>query len=106
VAAPEAAGADPADRDRIERKLRRLATTTVEGPDIRVKTLVHENPVPAEGIVQAIRRIGQDLVVMCSHGRSGVSRALMGSVGEVVVRHAPTPVVIVPPPGRRGNPAL
>jgi nucleotide-binding universal stress UspA family protein len=54
--------------------------------------------------VQAIRRIGPDLVVLTSHGRSGVSRAILGSVAEQVVRHAPTPVVVIPPPAHR-NPA-
>jgi nucleotide-binding universal stress UspA family protein len=36
-----------------------------------------------------------DLVVMASHGRSGVSRWLLGSVAEEVVRHAEAPVMVV-----------
>ncbi len=35
-----------------------------------------------------------DLVVMGSHGRTGIKRALLGSVAEKVVRHAPCPVMI------------
>jgi nucleotide-binding universal stress UspA family protein len=37
-----------------------------------------------------------DLVVMGTHGRSGVSGWLIGSVAERVVRHSPTPVLVVP----------
>ena len=36
-----------------------------------------------------------DLIAMSTHGRSGLSRAVMGSVAEQVVRHAPVPVLLV-----------
>ena len=39
-----------------------------------------------------------DLIVMASHGRSGLSRLLMGSVAEGVMRRAPCPVLIVKQP--------
>ncbi|MBT6055765.1 MAG: universal stress protein, partial [Planctomycetaceae bacterium] len=35
-----------------------------------------------------------ELVVLGTHGRTGLSRILMGSVAEAVVRHAPCPVLI------------
>jgi len=41
-----------------------------------------------------------DLLVMTSHGRSGIRRWLMGSVAEKLVREAPVPVMIVPTPQR------
>ncbi len=104
VSPSEAPGADPENRARIERQLQALADSAARSSGVRVKTLVHESAFAAEGIVQAIRRIGPDLVVMTSHGRSGVSRAILGSVAEQVVRHAPTPVVVIPPPAHR-NPA-
>jgi len=37
-----------------------------------------------------------DLIIMGTHGRSGLVHALMGSVAERVVRHAPCPILIVP----------
>ncbi|HMC94027.1 MAG TPA: universal stress protein, partial [Polyangia bacterium] len=37
-----------------------------------------------------------DLIVMGTHGRSGLAHALMGSVAERVVRHCPCPILIVP----------
>lgn len=39
--------------------------------------------------------LGADLIVMSTHGRRGVSRALLGSVAETVVRTAPCPVLSV-----------
>jgi nucleotide-binding universal stress UspA family protein len=46
-------------------------------------------------IVDAARSAGAGLIVMGSHGRTGVRRLLLGSVAEQVLRHAPCPVVIV-----------
>ena len=40
-----------------------------------------------------------DLIVMASHGRTGLSRLLMGSIAEGVMRRAPCPVLIVKQPG-------
>lgn len=48
---------------------------------------------PWEQILSAIETTGADLVVMATHGRRGLSRALLGSVTEKVVRHAPIPVL-------------
>ncbi|HXU83781.1 MAG TPA: universal stress protein, partial [Polyangia bacterium] len=48
-----------------------------------------------EAIVQAAERLGVDLIVMASHGRSGLKRALLGSVAEEVARRSPKPVLIV-----------
>lgn len=46
-------------------------------------------------INQTAKEIGADLIVMGTHGRRGVSRALLGSVAETVVRSAPCPVLTV-----------
>ena len=49
-------------------------------------------------IVRAVCELGIDLVVMATHGRTGLGRALIGSVADHVVRHAPCPVLLVRPP--------
>jgi nucleotide-binding universal stress UspA family protein len=47
------------------------------------------------GITAAAERLGADLIVMGTHGRRGVSRMLLGSVAERIVRTAPCPVLLV-----------
>ena len=50
---------------------------------------------PGEAIVAAADSESADLIVVGSHGRSGVSRFLIGSVSDYVVRHAHCPVMVV-----------
>jgi nucleotide-binding universal stress UspA family protein len=50
---------------------------------------------PVEGIVQYARESGADLIVIGSHGRSGISRLVLGSVAEGVIRNATVPVLVV-----------
>jgi nucleotide-binding universal stress UspA family protein len=50
---------------------------------------------PADTIVAYAREHGHDLIVIGSHGRTGVSRWLLGSVAERVVRRATCPVLVV-----------
>jgi len=46
-------------------------------------------------ILHTAEEIGADLIVMGTHGRRGISRALLGSVAEMVVRTSPVPVLTV-----------
>lgn len=50
---------------------------------------------PVEVITNTAKNDGYDLVVLGTHGRTGLSRALIGSVAERVVRYAPCPVLTV-----------
>jgi len=50
---------------------------------------------PAESIVDAARSEGADVIVVGSHGRGALGRALIGSVSDQVVRRAPCPVLVV-----------
>ena len=50
---------------------------------------------PAETICRRARDIGADLIVMTSHGRTGLSRAWLGSVADGVVRTASVPVLVL-----------
>jgi len=51
---------------------------------------------PWQCIVDEARAANHDLIVMGTHGRSGIRRVLMGSTAEHVLRQAPGPVLIVP----------
>ncbi len=56
---------------------------------------------PAEEIGQAATDEGADLIVVGTHGRTGLERLVIGSVAERVVRIAPCPVLTVKPPAPR-----
>jgi nucleotide-binding universal stress UspA family protein len=49
---------------------------------------------PAEGIIEAAKKDGCDLIVMASHGRSGVQRLLLGSQANKVVTQSTIPVLV------------
>jgi nucleotide-binding universal stress UspA family protein len=55
----------------------------------------------ADTIVEQAKRWRADLIVMGTHGRRGIQRALVGSDAELVVRYSPVPVLLVPARGRR-----
>lgn len=67
-------------------------------PGVPLDTLLRQGVAWSE-IVRAAKELGTDLVVMGTHGRRGISRALIGSVAEKVVRTAPCPVLTVHGPG-------
>jgi universal stress protein A len=52
----------------------------------------------ASEIVRVAKERAVDLIVISSHGRTGLGRMLFGSTAEQVVRHAPCPVLVVKPP--------
>ncbi|HVF56077.1 MAG TPA: universal stress protein [Pyrinomonadaceae bacterium] len=52
----------------------------------------------ASEIVRVAKERGVELIVISSHGRTGLGRILFGSTAESVVRHAHCPVLVVKPP--------
>lgn len=50
---------------------------------------------PASVIVQTVEKMGVDLIVLSTHGHTGLERLLMGSTAEQVVRHAKCPVFVM-----------
>jgi nucleotide-binding universal stress UspA family protein len=73
------------------RQLQRERLTGIHHAEIHI----HQSPSPADGICLMARRLGADLLVLGTHGRTGLRNALIGSVAERVVRHAPCPVLTV-----------
>ncbi len=61
---------------------------------IKVETLVKEGEA-YRVITDTARELGMDIIVMGSHGRTGLKRLLMGSVTEQVIGYAPCPVLVV-----------
>jgi nucleotide-binding universal stress UspA family protein len=62
------------------------------GVDVQTETVVGR---PTRAINEYVEEHDVEHVVMGSHGRSGVTRVLLGSVAEGVVRRAPVPVTVV-----------
>ena len=76
--------------------LARVAATL--GADQRVRAEVLHG-MPAEALIDLVKRDAIDLVVMATHGRSGLTRAALGSVADRVL-HASAPVLLIRPPGK------
>jgi nucleotide-binding universal stress UspA family protein len=66
-------------------------------PTVRVERLLREAP-DAEAILEAAAELKADLIVMGTHGRTGVRRLVLGSVAEEILRKAPCPVLTVKGP--------
>jgi nucleotide-binding universal stress UspA family protein len=82
-------------RDKAEREMADFLARA-KLPDGVAVTHHIESGDPTHAILAAIERRGADLVVISTHGRTGVRRFLLGSVAERLVRLSPVPVVTVP----------
>ncbi|MGE3270216.1 MAG: universal stress protein [Chloroflexota bacterium] len=86
--------AELAVMDRAQAYLRSVeARLTAE--QVRVAAHVYYDE-PAHALLDAAERQSVDLIVMSTHGRSGIGRMLYGSVADLVLRHATVPVFLVP----------
>lgn len=71
-----------------------------EARGIAAKGSVRRDDRASEGILDHAKEVGADLIVMGTEGRSGVSRFVLGSVAERVLRQADRAVLVVPPVDR------
>lgn len=80
-----------------ERTLKRVARSAVTA-GVQAETALVENVGSriADAIVKDAKRWKADLIVMGTHGRRGVKRALLGSDADLVVRYSKVPVLLVP----------
>jgi nucleotide-binding universal stress UspA family protein len=62
----------------------------------KVKTLIEKGDV-VEGIIEAAKKEGADLIVIGTHGRKGLDKILFGSVAEGVIKNSPIPVLSLNP---------
>ena len=87
--------------DEYEKGVADHAANILKGVETRAKTLgspcavLHvKDRYPADGILEAAKSVGADLIVMASHGRRGIARMLIGSQANRVVTHSTVPVLI------------
>ncbi len=106
---PAAAGMFPApiataaDIEELKEGLRLFAARGTE-TGVAMDLQVREGAV-VPGILHEAHRIGADLIVLGTHGRSGFDRLLLGSVTEKILRKAACAVMTVPPADRTEAPA-
>ena len=85
---------DKVDADEVTRALYRLAP--VSAKQKVTAHLVRGNDA-AQTVAQTAARLGVDVICICSHGRSGLSRALMGSTADRLLRETRLPVLVLRP---------
>jgi len=70
----------------------------VRAQGVRAETHVVVDSQAGAAICAQCTDLGTDLVVMATHGRGGLKRALLGSTADKVIRSAHTPVLVRRPP--------
>lgn len=93
--APVAIAAHPRWEQGAYEQLKEIARQTV-ADDLPYEIVV-KSGIPESAILEAVAELGIDLIVMASHGRSGLAHFILGSVAEEVVRRAPCPVMVIKP---------
>ena len=76
-----------------KRKLEVLAKPRPGGPKLDVRTMVRAGK-PFQEICNAAKELKVDLLIIATHGYTGVEHVLLGSTAERVVRHATCPVLV------------
>ncbi|APS00219.1 universal stress protein [Pajaroellobacter abortibovis] len=61
---------------------------------IAIEALLREGP-PAEEVNRAVAEVEADLIVIGTHGRRGIARALLGSVAEKIIHISSRPVLVI-----------
>jgi nucleotide-binding universal stress UspA family protein len=77
-----------------QRKLRKMAQSKLKNFDVEI---IVEVSTPATMIVKQAAKRRADLVIMATHGHTGIRRFLLGSVAERVVGRCPCPLLTIPP---------
>ena len=82
--------------ERAKQELEKLARDQITG-EVQVKTIIKTGK-PFLEIIETASELDVDLIIIATHGRSGVEHILFGSTAEKVVRKAPCPVLTLREP--------
>jgi nucleotide-binding universal stress UspA family protein len=85
---------DEKQKDAVEKYLFDLAEE-LKKKEIKVTTMVRTGQQVALEIIDFAKESGTDLIVMCTHGRSGITRWVLGSVALKILTRADTPVLLI-----------
>lgn len=98
----------PEQREQIEKDIKKMAEDYCE--EIRSKLKSHKATVtgkvlvgkPAEAITELAAKDKEiDLIIMATHGRSGMGRLFYGSTADRIIHNAVVPILLVTPRGRK-----
>ena len=79
-------------------QLRALVPAEAEACDVAIRTEVIQSGKAATAICQAAERFDADVICIASHGRSGISKAILGSVAQDVMARSSRPVLVIRAP--------
>jgi nucleotide-binding universal stress UspA family protein len=79
-----------------EKKIEALRHLLKDAPKVETRILKGS---PAEQIIETAQKEGIDLIVMGTHSRTGLEKAIFGSVCDKVIKSAVCPVLSIPPKG-------
>lgn len=77
-----------------QQQLQRLQRFHPHYPDVEVEHVLVEGQ-PAQEVLRLAKEQNCDLIVIGTHGRTGLERFILGSVAETILREAPCPVLTV-----------
>ena len=97
VAAPAVIAQLMQDQDRMHTQIAERAAKDLRTAGLAVESAMVAGD-PRSTLVEEARRSGADLIVVGSHGRSGLTKLLLGSVASYVASHAGCSVLIVKRP--------
>ena len=80
----------------IEEELNEIKTELINSDDLDIESVIKIGK-DYEEIVKYSNEISADLIVIATHGRTGVLHTLLGSVAEKVIRYAKCPVLVTTP---------
>lgn len=85
--------ADDDTRSKLHDELNELIATVIPEAKAKAKTAITTSRRPADGICHYAEHVDADMIVVATHGRTGLGRFFIGSVAEEVVRRASCPVL-------------
>jgi nucleotide-binding universal stress UspA family protein len=93
----DAGGHNQRDSESIARALLDAAASGPESARSRTRAILLKSSTPGLAVVDYAREHAIDLIIIGSHGHTGLAHRLMGGVAEEIARRAPCPVLTVKP---------
>ncbi len=81
--------------DNFREQTRSFIKTILDSHDLKPSEVFFESGDPADTVISVTSRWQADILVVGTHGRTGLDRLLIGSVAEDIIRHSPVPVFVV-----------